>query len=338
MYASAHKFLRFLPGYVRKRTEPLATLRDSAITTLGATPSVPCAGIRGRNESAANGPLSAFHDEEEQMNKLGNFFKPLTWFTALVLAALVAGCGGDEGTGSVPALPGSAAGAVCTGANCVNLLTAGNFVILTSAGITNTGGHTTAITGDIGSSPITGAAMDNVFCSEITGTIYGVDAAYTGSGDASCYAGSPADKTTVDNAVADMLTAYNAAVAMTPTGTDPTCAAPIGPGVYNFSVANITLVADCTLAGSATDVWVFKITGNLQQDAGFSVLLTGGALPQNVFWQVGGGVGVNILAGAHMEGVILAAAGINLVTGATLNGRLYSQTAVALDANAITVP
>jgi len=272
------------------------------------------------------------------MNKFGNFFKPLTWFTALLLAGLVAGCGSDDGGGVLPVPPGNAAGAVCTGANCVDLLTAGNFVILTRAGITNTGAHLTAITGDIGSSPITGAAMDNVFCSEITGTIYGVDAAYVGSGDASCYAGSPADKTTVDNAVADMLTAYNAAVAKTPTGLNPVCTAPIGPGVYNFSSANITLDADCTLAGSATDVWVFQITGNLQQDAGMSVLLTGGALPQNVFWQVGGGVGVNILAGAHMEGVILAAAGINLVTGATVNGRLYTQTAVALDANAVTQP
>jgi hypothetical protein len=272
------------------------------------------------------------------MNKFGNFFQPLTWFMAMLLAGLVAGCGDDGSGGTLPVPPGNAAGAVCSGANCVDLLTAGNFVILTNAGITNTGGHTTAITGDIGSSPITGAAMDNVFCSEITGTIYGVDAAYVGSGDASCYAGTPADKTTVDNAVADMLTAYNAAVAMTPTGTDPTCAAPIGPGVYNFSVANITLNTNCTLAGSATDVWVFKITGNLQQDAGFSVLLTGGALPQNVFWQVGGGVGVNILAGAHMEGVILAAAGINLVTGATVDGRLYSGTAVALDANTVTRP
>jgi len=273
------------------------------------------------------------------MNKFGNFFKPLTWFTALLLAGLVAGCGSDDGGGVLPVPPGNAAGAVCTaGAACVDLLTAGNFTILSQTGITNTGSHTTAITGDIGSSPITGAAMDDVFCSEISGTIYGVDAGYVGSGDASCYAGSPADKTTVDNAVADSVTAYGNALGKTPTVTDPTCAAPIGPGVYNFSVANITLNADCTLAGSPTGVWVFQITGNLVQAAGTSVILTGGALPQNVFWQVGGGVGVDILAGAHMEGVILAAAGINLVTGATVNGRLYTQTAVALDANAVTQP
>ena len=38
------------------------------------------------------------------MNRFGSLFKPLTWFMALVLAALVAGCGGgDDGGGPVPA-------------------------------------------------------------------------------------------------------------------------------------------------------------------------------------------------------------------------------------------
>jgi hypothetical protein len=41
---------------------------------------------------------------------------------------------------------------------------AGNFAILSKTGITNTGSHTSAITGNIGASPITAAAMDNVFC------------------------------------------------------------------------------------------------------------------------------------------------------------------------------
>lgn len=44
------------------------------------------------------------------------------------------------------------------------------------AGITNS--HTSAITGNIGASPITAAAMDNIFCTEITGIIYGSNAAY----------------------------------------------------------------------------------------------------------------------------------------------------------------
>jgi hypothetical protein len=52
-----------------------------------------------------------------------------------------------------------------------------NFVILTQTGITNTGRYF-CHTGNIGASPITAAAMSGVFCTEISGTIFGVDAAY----------------------------------------------------------------------------------------------------------------------------------------------------------------
>jgi hypothetical protein len=52
-----------------------------------------------------------------------------------------------------------------------------NFVILGETGITNAG-HGSSIIGNIGNSPGTAAQMDNVFCSEITGFIYGADAAY----------------------------------------------------------------------------------------------------------------------------------------------------------------
>ncbi len=107
----------------------------------------------------------------------------------------------------------------------VNLLSisTNSIVLLSKTGITNTGSHISVITGNIGSSPITAAAMDNVFCSEITGTIYGVDAAYTGSGTTSCFAGNPplANKTLVDNAVLDMGTAYTDAAGRTgPTATE----------------------------------------------------------------------------------------------------------------------
>lgn len=93
----------------------------------------------------------------------------------------------------------------------INLLSAGSFTVLTKTGITDTGSHTTVIRGTIGSSPITAAAMNTVFCTQVTGVIYGVDAAYVGNGNATCFAGTPpaANKTLVDNAVLDMGTAYN---------------------------------------------------------------------------------------------------------------------------------
>src|SRR5580658_4723337 len=51
---------------------------------------------------------------------------------------------------------------------------AGDFVILTKAGITDV--PTSKITGDVGTSPITGAA-DLLTCTEVTGIIYSVNAA-----------------------------------------------------------------------------------------------------------------------------------------------------------------
>jgi len=71
---------------------------------------------------------------------------------------------------------------------------------------------------------------------------------------------------------------------------------------------------------------------------GAQVLLSGGAQANNIFWQVGGGTGVEIGTTAHIEGTILAAKAIHLRTGASLNGRALAQTAVTLDANTIVIP
>jgi hypothetical protein len=55
--------------------------------------------------------------------------------------------------------------ALAAGPDPVDLLSAENFVILAETGITNTGSHTSAITGNIGNSPGTSAQMDGVWCS-----------------------------------------------------------------------------------------------------------------------------------------------------------------------------
>jgi len=232
----------------------------------------------------------------------------------------------------------------------VNLLSAGNFVILSKTGITNTGSHTTLITGNIGSSPITAAAMNNVFCSEIAGTIYGVDAAYVGSGDQTCFAGNPplANKTLVDNAVLDMGTAYaDAAGRPFPDGTE-LFAGNLGgqtfaPGLYKWST-DVTIPTNVTLSGGPDDVWIFQIAGNLSiasgasVPAGIKVVLIGGARASNVFWQVGGVTGATLGTYSTFNGNILSAKQIIIQTGAVLNGRALAETQVTLDANRISVP
>ena len=87
----------------------------------------------------------------------------------------------------------------------VNLGVAGDFVILSKSGITDV--YKSTITGDVGSSPITGAAI-LVTCTEVTGTIYSVDAA----GPLPCTVNNATRLTT---AVGDMQTAYTDAAGIT---------------------------------------------------------------------------------------------------------------------------
>jgi hypothetical protein len=222
----------------------------------------------------------------------------------------------------------------------VNLRTAGDFAILTKAGVTNV--PTSAITGNIGASPITAASMDNVTCTEITGTIYGSDAGYTGSGAIDCFKGDAPDNTLVANAVLDMGTAYaDAAGRTTPDfnelHTGDISGQTLVPGLYKWGTS-VLINSDVTLSGGANDVWIFQIAGDVLQAGATHVYLTGGAQAKNVFWQVAGGTGVVVNTGAEFNGIVLAEKGITTNTGATVNGRLLSQTAVTLDQNVVTQP
>jgi hypothetical protein len=218
------------------------------------------------------------------------------------------------------------------GPPAVGLGLAGNFAGLTKAGITDV--PSSAITGNIGASPITGAAI-GVTCAEVTGTIYSVDAA----GPAPCAVIDPVMLTT---AVSNMETAYTAAAGR-PAGVGPNLNLGAGtvagqtlvPGTYTWG-SNVTITTDLTLNGGPNDVWLFQITGTLNLSPNMKVLLTGGALPKNIFWQVAGAV--TLLTGSHFEGNILAQTNIAMQTGASINGRLLAQTGVSLQSNAVTIP
>src|ERR1035437_1306530 len=85
-----------------------------------------------------------------------------------------------------------------TGQAPVNLGTAGTFTILSKTGITDV--YKSAIVGNVGTSPITGAAL-LLTCGEVVGKIYVVDAA----GPLPCAVN---DATALTAAVGDMGTAY----------------------------------------------------------------------------------------------------------------------------------
>ena len=222
----------------------------------------------------------------------------------------------------------------------VLLGTAGNFVILTKTGITDV--PSSAITGNIGTSPIS-ASFIGVTCPEISGTIYGVDAAYIGNGSTTCFAGNPpaTNKTLVDNAVLDMGTAFNdAAERTTPDFTELYAGDISGrtlvPGLYKWGTGVLITGVGVTLAGGANDVWIFQIAQNLTVSNSAMITLSGGAQAKNIFWQVSGQTTLG--TAADFKGIILCQTLISLNTGAVMTGRALSQTAVTLDANTVTKP
>ncbi len=215
----------------------------------------------------------------------------------------------------------------------VNLRTAGDFVILGESAISGTGA---VVTGDLGISPgfassVTGFSLaadgTNTFStsSQVTGKIYSADDATT----------TPAKLTA---AVIDMGLAFTAAAEREPDVT--TLGADIGgmtlePGVYRWTTP-LGIGDDLTLSGSATDVWIFQLPQTLDMAAGKTVILTGGALAKNVFWQVSGAVTIG--ASAHLEGVVLTATAVTFGAGTSIRGRLLAQTAVTITGSIVVQP
>ncbi len=212
----------------------------------------------------------------------------------------------------------------------VNLGTAGNFVILTKTGITDV--PTSAVTGDVGTSPITGAA-DLLTCTEVTGTVYSVNAA----GPAPCRLVDPVRLTT---AVLDMQNAYTDAAGrpspdFTELGAGNIGGMTLTPGLYKWGTG-VNMPTDVTLSGGPNDVWIFQISGNLKVSNGVAVHLRGGAQAKNIFWQLAGLATFGTTS--HVEGIILSKTMIAMQTGASINGRLFAQTAVTLQMNTVKQP
>jgi ice-binding like protein len=275
------------------------------------------------------------------MKKFGNNSQARMWFMALLVTGALAGCGGGSDSNSNTSRGNSTGtggvGGVGIGPAPVNLGTAGDFVILAKSGISTV--PSSALTGDIGVSPIdetaiTGfsATMDasNQFATsvQVTGKIYAADDS----------APTPTKMTT---AVSDMETAYTDAAgrtvpaAVTELGAGDISGLTIAPGLYKWGTG-VLINSDITLSGGPNDVWVFQISQGLTQASATHVILAGGALAKNVFWQTFGAVSIG--TNAHFEGVILSQTSIDVGTGASVNGRLLAQTAVTLDQNMVVQP
>ena len=107
------------------------------------------------------------------------------------------------------------------------------------------------------------------------------------------------------------------------------------PGTYCFS-AVAALTGTLKLSGSAAAKWTFRIGSALNAAVGSSVILSGGAIPDNVYWAVGSSA--TLFTNASFQGNIMALTSITLQNGATIAGRALAQNgAVDMTAGAATV-
>lgn len=253
---------------------------------------------------------------------------------AVIFAGLMASCG-DSGSNSTSNTNTNPNANTDGGGAPVNLGSAGQFAILAKSGVSTV--PASAVTGDIGVSPaaatfITGFSLSvdatNAFATsaQVTGKLYSAD-----------YAPPTPSKMTV--AISDMELAYidaaGRAADVTELGAGNIGGLTVEPGVYKWGTG-LLIPTDVTLAGSATDVWIFQIGQGLTVSNATQVKLTGGAVAKNVFWQVAGSVEIGTTA--HFEGIVLSQTAITLQTGASITGRLLAQTAVDIDASIVLQP
>jgi Ice-binding-like len=206
--------------------------------------------------------------------------------------------------------------ACCFAQANVPLGTAGNFAVLASSGVTNTG--PSVIAGNVGVSP--GSAITGFPPGTVTppATIHAADA-------------------TAATAQTDLTVAYlNASTQASGhnlTGQD-LGGMTLGPGVYTFNTS-AQLTGTLTLSG--TGFYIFQIGSTLNTASGSVVAAINGADAATIFWQVGSSATLG--TGSTFIGNILAQISITTTTGDTMAGRLLARTgAVTMDTVALTYP
>ena len=191
----------------------------------------------------------------------------------------------------------------------VALDTAAPFAVLASGSVTGTG--TSAITGDVGGSAVTG--LNN----QVSGTI-------STSGDA------------LTRARTDMNQADDTVASATVTKEISTVSGTLTSGVYGLSGA-VTVSGTVTLdaGGDENATFLFKTDSTLTTADGAIVKLTNGAKACNVYWLAGNSATVD----GTVVGTIFGRSGITARNGADVTGRLFSRSgAVTLDATTIRRP
>ncbi|MGZ4036157.1 MAG: ice-binding family protein [Bacteroidia bacterium] len=236
---------------------------------------------------------------------------------AITSVALIAGCKKDDTTPATTNSNSTVIPVQTTVQATVPLGGASTFAILAGAAISNTGA--TNITGDMGLSP--GTSIGGFPPGVLVGTQHINDI-------------------TVNQAKLDLTTAYNDAAGRTCTDI-VTISGNIGgltltPGLYKSTSSLAISSGDLTFdaKGNANAVFIIQIASTLTTTSGRKVILSGGALASNIFWQVG--TSATFGTTSVFKGNVLAMQAITFNTGATLDGKaLARNSAVVLAGNTI---
>jgi hypothetical protein len=252
--------------------------------------------------------------------------KSKLWNThaAFLFLTLAAGCA-----------PSEVGGDAGVSASAVDLGAAGDFAILAKTGVSSV--PSSAITGDVGLSPAAATFITGFSLTNDSTNVFSMSPQVTGRVFAADYeAPTPSDLT---GAISDMELAFSDAAGraadVTELGAGNIGGMTLEPGVYQWGTG-LLIPTNVTLTGSATDVWIFQIAQDLTVESDVRIVLAGGALAENVFWQVSGLAELGTTS--HLEGVVLSQTSITLRTGASINGRLLAQTAVIIDGSTVIEP
>jgi hypothetical protein len=236
---------------------------------------------------------------------------------AIISIALVTGCKKNStttaGTTSNPIVIPNQTTVQAT----VALGAAVNFAVLGGSGITNTGA--TTVTGDLGLSP--GSSVGGFPPGILVGTQHVNDPI-------------------ANQAKLDLTAAYNDAAGRTCTDI-VTLSGNIGgltltPGLYKSTSSLAISSGDVTFdaKGNANAIFIIQIASTLTTTSGRKVILSGGALASNIFWQVGSSVTFGTTS--VFKGTLMAMQSITFNTGASLDGKALARTgAVVMAGNAI---
>lgn len=188
----------------------------------------------------------------------------------------------------------------------VSLAGSANFAILAGSAITSTG--STIINGDLGLSP--GSSIGGFPPGIIVGTQHINDAI-------------------ANQAKLDLTAAYNDAAGRTSTEI-VTLSGNIGgltltPGLYKSTSTLAISSGDLTFdaKGNASAVFIIQIASTLTTTSGRKVILSGGALASNIFWQVGSSATFGTTS--VFKGTVMAMQSITFNTGATLDGKALAR-------------